>query len=206
MFAALLGALGRVATRCPLMLPAHPRVAPHLRNIDLPAGIRVIDPLSYLEFLALEASARLVLTDSGGVQEETTALGVPCLTLRDTTERPITITEGTNVLVGRDPDRIVAEAERVLRDGMAARRPVLWDGNAGERIGAVLVDGHPFSPVRCAEPRPRSRRGSAKRSESTTVDDCPDDKLPTLDPESHSAFGASDGREERDLKVASRRA
>jgi len=141
-FAALLGALGRVAARCPLVLPAHPRVAPHLRSVDLPAAIRVIEPLSYLDFLALEASARLVLTDSGGVQEETTALGVPCLTLRDTTERPITITEGTNVLVGRDPDRIVAEAERVLRDGVAARRPALWDGNAGERIGAVLVDEH----------------------------------------------------------------
>ena len=81
-----------------------------------------------------------MLTDSGGVQEETTALGVPCLTLRDTTERPITITEGTNVLVGRDPTRIVEEARRVLGEGVVARRPALWDGRAGERIADVLVD------------------------------------------------------------------
>ena len=74
------------------------------------------------------------------MQEETTALGVACLTLRDTTERPITITEGTNVLVGRDPTRVVAEAFRVLRDGVATRRPAQWDGKAGERIADVLVD------------------------------------------------------------------
>ena len=109
--------------------------------MDVPDGVRVIPPLGYLDFLALEASAALVLTDSGGVQEETTALGVPCLTLRDTTERPITITEGTNVLAGREPSRIVAEARRVLRDGVSPRRPALWDGAAGERIAEVLVSG-----------------------------------------------------------------
>ncbi len=140
MFKGLLGALGEVAADCPLVLPAHPRVAPLLAALDVPPGIRVIEPLGYLDFVALQASARLVMTDSGGVQEETTALGVPCLTLRDTTERPITITEGTNVLVGRDPARIVAEARRVLRDGVTARRPALWDGRAGERIADVLVD------------------------------------------------------------------
>lgn len=140
MLASLLGALGTVAARCPLVLPAHPRLEPQLRAIDVPDGIRVIGALGYLDFLALESDACLVLTDSGGVQEETTAMGVPCLTLRDTTERPITITEGTNVLVGRDPERIVAEAERILRDGVVARRPALWDGKAGERIGDVLVD------------------------------------------------------------------
>jgi len=99
----------------------------------------VIEPLGYLDFVALEASARIVLTDSGGVQEETTVLGVPCLTLRDTTERPVTVTEGTNTLVGRDPQRIVSEARRVLRDGVPPRRPALWDGQAGERIAAVLT-------------------------------------------------------------------
>jgi UDP-N-acetylglucosamine 2-epimerase (non-hydrolysing) len=140
MLKGLLGALGEVAAECPLILPAHPRVAPLLGALDLPAGLRVIEPLGYLDFVALEASARLVLTDSGGVQEETTALGVPCLTLRDSTERPITITQGTNVLVGRDPSRIAAEARRVLREGVTPRRPTLWDGQAGERIADVLVD------------------------------------------------------------------
>ena len=140
MLKSLLDALGEIARLCPLVLPAHPRVAPHLEALGVPAGVRVIDPLGYLDFVAAEASARLVLTDSGGVQEETTALGVPCLTLRDTTERPITITEGTNVLVGRDPARIVAEARRVLHDGVAPRRPALWDGRAGERIADVLLD------------------------------------------------------------------
>jgi UDP-N-acetylglucosamine 2-epimerase (non-hydrolysing) len=140
MFKGLLGALGEVAAECPLVLPVHPRVAPLLAAVDVPAGVTVVEPLGYLDFVALEASARLVLTDSGGVQEETTALGVPCLTLRDTTERPITITEGTNLLVGRGPSRIVAEARRVLRDGVAPRRPGLWDGRAGERIADVLVD------------------------------------------------------------------
>ena len=140
MFKGLLGALGEVALECPLVLPVHPRVAPALAALDVPAGIRAIEPLGYLDFVALEASARVVLTDSGGVQEETTALGVPCLTLRDTTERPVTITEGTNLLVGRDPVRIVAEARRVLGDGVTPRRPALWDGRAGERIAEVLVD------------------------------------------------------------------
>lgn len=140
MLKALLDALGEIAAQCPLLLPAHPRLAPHLGALGIPAGVRVVEPLGYLDFVAAEAGARLVLTDSGGVQEETTSLGVPCLTLRDTTERPITITEGTNVLVGRDPARIVAEAMRVLRDGVVARRPALWDGKAGERIAGVLVD------------------------------------------------------------------
>jgi UDP-N-acetylglucosamine 2-epimerase (non-hydrolysing) len=140
MLKSLLDALGQIAADCPLVLPAHPRVAPHLAALGVPAGVRVIDPLGYLDFVAAEAGARVVLTDSGGVQEETTALGVPCLTLRDTTERPITITEGTNVLVGRDPVRIVEEARRVLRDGVSPRRPALWDGRAGERIADVLLD------------------------------------------------------------------
>jgi UDP-N-acetylglucosamine 2-epimerase (non-hydrolysing) len=99
------------------------------------------EPLGYLDFLALTASARLVLTDSGGIQEETTALGVPCLTLRDNTERPITVDEGTNQLVGRDPDRIVAAARRVVRDGVTPRCPALWDGHAAERIAAIVLAG-----------------------------------------------------------------
>ncbi len=136
----LLGALAEIAARCPLVLPAHPRVAPQLAALEIPADVHVVDPLGYLDFIAIEASARLVLTDSGGVQEETTALGVPCLTLRDTTERPVTITEGTNALVGRDPTMIVARALRVIAEGVPPRRPPLWDGQAGERIADVLVD------------------------------------------------------------------
>jgi len=138
----LLGALEEVAHELPLVFPIHPRTRRKLR--DRPRqGLLIIDPVGYLDFLAMEASARLVLTDSGGVQEETTVLGVPCLTLRDNTERPITLTEGTNRLVGGDPDRIVAEARRVLRDGVERRCPSLWDGKAGERVAEVIVQGGP---------------------------------------------------------------
>ncbi len=135
----LLAALGEVAAECPLVLPVHPRAARVLAGVDVPCGVRLIPALGYLDFVALEASARLVLTDSGGIQEETTVLGIPCLTLRDTTERPITVTEGTNVVVGSDPARIVAEARRVLAHGVPLRRPPLWDGRAAARIADVLV-------------------------------------------------------------------
>jgi UDP-N-acetylglucosamine 2-epimerase (non-hydrolysing) len=105
--------------------------------------VRIIPPAGYLDFIALEASARLVLTDSGGVQEETTVLGVPCVTLRDSTERPITLTEGTNHLVGRNPDRIVKIALEILAEPPPRPgKPPLWDGQAGPRIAAALVDGH----------------------------------------------------------------
>jgi UDP-N-acetylglucosamine 2-epimerase (non-hydrolysing) len=117
--------------------------------------VTVIPPAGYLDFIALQASAALVLTDSGGVQEETTALGVPCLTLRDNTERPITITEGTNRLVGRDRDRIVAAAREVLDEPPAPRAPALWDGRAGQRIAAVLADGGGAA----GRPRPTSLPG-----------------------------------------------
>jgi UDP-N-acetylglucosamine 2-epimerase (non-hydrolysing) len=131
--------LAAVSLELPLVLPAHPRARTALLGADLPSSVRVVEPAGYLDFIALEASARLVLTDSGGVQEETTALGVPCLTLRDNTERPITVTEGTNQVVGRSPDAIVATARRILRDGVEPRCPSLWDGRAGERIGDVLT-------------------------------------------------------------------
>jgi len=143
MLKALVGALITVAADCPLVFPAHPRTRERLTPLELPAGLKVIEPLGYLDFLALQASARIVLTDSGGIQEETTVLGVPCLTLRDTTERPITVTEGTNTVVGRDAGRIVSEARRVLRDGVAPRKPTLWDGKAGERTAAALAGPPP---------------------------------------------------------------
>lgn len=145
----LLDALGEVAGRLPLVLPAHPRARASLDALRVPAGLRVVDALGYLDFVAAEVGARLVLTDSGGVQEETTVLGVPCLTLRDNTERPITITEGSNLLVGRDPDRIAAAADRALAGAVAARRPDLWDGRAGERIAEVLLGPPP--PARPSE-------------------------------------------------------
>lgn len=136
----LLGALGEIANELPLVFPVHPRARLRVADRGVAPGIRLVEPAGYLDFLALQAGARMVLTDSGGVQEETTVLGVPCLTLRDTTERPITVTEGTNVVVGRDPRRIVAEALRVLADPPPPRRPALWDGRAGERVAAVLVE------------------------------------------------------------------
>ena len=102
-------------------------------------GLRLVEPLGYLDFIHLEKRARLVLTDSGGIQEETTVLGVPCLTLRENTERPITLVEGTNVLVGNDSGRIVREATRILESGGGPRKvPELWDGKASERIVFVL--------------------------------------------------------------------
>ncbi|MDX6762440.1 MULTISPECIES: non-hydrolyzing UDP-N-acetylglucosamine 2-epimerase [Streptomyces] len=137
----LLKALGEIAGRCPLLLPVHPRAAERLADLGVPDGIRLVPAAGYLDFIALQDSARVVLTDSGGVQEETTALGVPCVTLRENTERPITVDEGTNVLAGTDPDRIVATVEKVLDEPPAPRCPALWDGRAGERIAAVLLDG-----------------------------------------------------------------
>jgi UDP-N-acetylglucosamine 2-epimerase (non-hydrolysing) len=137
-WAGIVGALAEVARDLPLVWPGHPRTRARL-EAGAPPGVSVVGPLGYLDFVALEASARLVLTDSGGVQEETTVLGVPCLTLRDTTERPLTVEEGTNTVVGRDPARIVAEARGVLADGVPARRPALWDGQAAERVATVLV-------------------------------------------------------------------
>src|ERR1022692_1046676 len=155
--AALLSALGQVARLCPLVLPAHPRLAGRLDGAVRSGLIRVIPPAGYLDFLALEAAARLGLTDSGGVQEETTALGVPCLTLRDNTERPITLTEGTNHRVGREPDRIVAAARQVLADPPVPRRPALWDGRGAQRIAAAIVAGGCPDSEPAGRPRPTSR-------------------------------------------------
>jgi UDP-N-acetylglucosamine 2-epimerase (non-hydrolysing) len=141
--ARLLEALARIARDLPVVFPVHPRTRARLAAPELAgcaAALQLTEPLGYLEFLSLTSAARLVLTDSGGLQEETTALGVPCLTLRENTERPITVSEGTNVVVGTDPARIVREALRALsrRQG-GARRPDLWDGYAGERAADVIL-------------------------------------------------------------------
>ncbi|MDQ1656085.1 MAG: hypothetical protein QOD41_1168 [Cryptosporangiaceae bacterium] len=137
---ALLSALGDIARDLPLVFPVHPRTRRRLGSRPVP-GLMLTDPLGYLDFLALQDGAALVLTDSGGVQEETTVLGVPCLTLRESTERPVTVSEGTNRVVGRDPIRIAAAARDVLANPPAPHRPALWDGRAGERIAEILLAG-----------------------------------------------------------------
>jgi UDP-N-acetylglucosamine 2-epimerase (non-hydrolysing) len=148
---ALLGALGRVAADLPLVWPVHPRTAARLDAVGVPSGLRPVPPAGYLDFIALQAGARLVLTDSGGIQEETTALGVPCLTLRENTERPITVHEGTNRVVGVRPDDIVGAARDVLADPPPRRTPALWDGKAGARVAeallAHLASAHTFRPT-----------------------------------------------------------
>jgi UDP-N-acetylglucosamine 2-epimerase (non-hydrolysing) len=124
-----------------VIFPAHPRTRKRIAEFGLHAGqLRLLDPLPYLEFLALQSRATVVITDSGGIQEETTYLGIPCLTLRENTERPITVTMGTNVLVGRDPYKLRLELSRVLAgESKKGAVPPLWDGCAGERIAVVLA-------------------------------------------------------------------
>jgi UDP-N-acetylglucosamine 2-epimerase (non-hydrolysing) len=138
-------ALGDVAGRLPVIFPAHPRTQLRMREfgIEQPPGLTVLEPLGYLDFLHLWSNARLVLTDSGGLQEETTALAVPCLTLRENTERPITVEQGSNRIVGSDPVRIVAAVSEVLNNGHPGRKqaPELWDGHAAERIVDALIGG-----------------------------------------------------------------
>jgi UDP-N-acetylglucosamine 2-epimerase (non-hydrolysing) len=122
----------------PVIFPAHPRTLERLESADVP-NVIVTPPLGYLEFLGLESAARFVLTDSGGVQEETSALGVACFTLRDSTERPVTTELGTNTLLGLDPERIAQIPE--LLDVPRTPRPIpLWDGSAGPRAAAAITE------------------------------------------------------------------
>jgi UDP-N-acetylglucosamine 2-epimerase (non-hydrolysing) len=141
-FARIAGALKEIAADLPLIFPVHPRTRANIEKfgIDLGPNVTLAGPQAYMAFLNLWKDAAVVLTDSGGLQEETTALGVPCVTIRENTERPVTIEEGTNVLAGTDPARIVDEARKVLQGkGKQGRRPALWDGKAAERIVAVLA-------------------------------------------------------------------
>lgn len=141
-FGGIMGALAEVARELQLIFPVHPRTRGNLGKfgIAVPEGIVLTEPQPYMDFLNLFKDARLVLTDSGGLQEETTALGIPCLTLRENTERPVTVSEGTNTVVGVDPARIVAEARTILAgQGKQGRRPELWDGHASERILRALA-------------------------------------------------------------------
>lgn len=140
----LASALRELSGELPLAFPVHPRTSSNIDRfgVDLGPGVALLPPLAYMEFLSLWKDAAVVLTDSGGMQEETTALGVPCLTLRENTERPITIEQGTNTLVGTDTGLILGTARRILTNGVAAtRRPELWDGRAAERIVEVLLRG-----------------------------------------------------------------
>ena len=144
----LIDVLGQLAEDIPVVFPVHPRTRAQLEDLAVPATVTLIEPCGYLDFVALEHGAAVVLTDSGGIQEETTVLGVPCLTLRDNTERPITVTEGTNQVVGRSPERVLAAARHVLANGWPKRCPALWDGRAGARIADVLVGGVPQRRLR----------------------------------------------------------
>lgn len=142
---AMLRTLREVSKQLPVLFPIHPRTRNRLLSDGLDVttnnGLRFLDPLPYLEFLALQASATLVITDSGGVQEETTYLGTPCLTVRENTERPITVSTGTNVLVGRDLRRLKAAIESVLsRNFKSGLVPQLWDGCAAERIADRIMN------------------------------------------------------------------
>jgi UDP-N-acetylglucosamine 2-epimerase (non-hydrolysing) len=147
-FTRVMDGLARVSLDLPLVLPVHPRAATRLDAHGPVPGLRIVPALGYLDFLALEANARLVLTDSGGVQEETTALGVPCLTLRENTERPITVTEGTNTVVGTDPAVIASVARQVLCAPVPRRCPALWDGKASIRIADAIIAEMFNGPVR----------------------------------------------------------
>lgn len=135
-----IAALDRIATEIPVVFPIHPRTRKMLGDRGA-GGITLTDPVGYLDFLSLEADAAGVLTDSGGIQEETTYLGVPCFTLRDNTERPVTVRAGTNTLLGLAPDRIAEIPELLQRRPTAvAEPPPRWDGHAAERLAAILAD------------------------------------------------------------------
>ena len=143
--AAIVAALEQIGRTLPVLFPVHPRTGAQLRahGIAVPPCVRMIEPQGYLHFSALQAHARVVVTDSGGVQEETTYLQVPCLTLRANTERPVTISDGTNTLVGEHPGDLVAAVSSILAGWQpSGRRPPLWDGQAGRRIARL------FAPAR----------------------------------------------------------
>ena len=142
---ALVDTLVQISTSLPLVFPVHPRTRSRMKEFYLQnklneAAILLLEPLGYMQMLGLMASAKLVLTDSGGIQEETTALGVPCVTLRENTERPITVEQGTNTLVGTEPESIIKAVDEIIANGgKQGRQPELWDGKAAERIASHLA-------------------------------------------------------------------
>ena len=149
----LLDVLGEAARRMQLVFPLHPRTKQRIDQFGLTAkldsagGILPLPPLGYLDFLALTSQSCLIVTDSGGLQEESTALGIPCLTTRQNTERPITVDEGTSTLVGSDPKRLREHIHEVLSGSYKSGRcPQLWDGHAAERIASIVVQQGPIRP------------------------------------------------------------
>ena len=140
--------LGRLGRALPVVFPVHPRTRKMLRGLEYPPGVTLLGPVGYLEFLSLQSDAAGVLTDAGGVQEETTYLGVPCFTLRDSTERPITVASGTNVVLGLDPQRI-SEIPALLATASRPpdRLPPLWDGRASERLADALLGTRSQAPL-----------------------------------------------------------
>ena len=162
--AKMLEAFLAISRHMPIIFPVHPRTLKQIQEADLGdffvdhfldspepwdsrVRIRLVPPLGYLDFLNLMSQAKVILTDSGGVQEETTILGVPCITLRENTERPVTLKNGTNVLVGADPDKIIAEFTRVLEGARPVpRTPNLWDGQAAKRIVQILLQQSVSAP------------------------------------------------------------
>jgi len=135
-------ALRTVSEELPLVFPVHPRTRNNLERhgISMGPSVELMAPLPYMAFLNLWKDATVVLTDSGGLQEETTALGVPCVTLRENTERPVTVDEGSNVLAGTQPEAVIAAARAAIRgEAKRGRRPALWDGRASERIVEILA-------------------------------------------------------------------
>jgi UDP-N-acetylglucosamine 2-epimerase (non-hydrolysing) len=140
-FKGILEAVHEIARELPVVFPVHPRTRDRVREFGLDRyfeGVTLTDPLGYVDFLSLTAHARIILTDSGGLQEESTALGIPCLTLRENTERPVTVTCGTNRVVGTDPRNILAGFRAAASGIDLERRPALWDGHTAERIAAAL--------------------------------------------------------------------
>jgi UDP-N-acetylglucosamine 2-epimerase (non-hydrolysing) len=141
-FGAILAALRQLSAKMPVVFPVHPRTRTRLREFGLERelqGVTLTEPLGYVDFLALTSHASLILTDSGGLQEESTALGIPCLTLRDNTERPVTVTHGSNRVVGTKTADIVAGVEDAIASPPPSRMPELWDGRAAGRIADVVT-------------------------------------------------------------------
>ena len=145
-FRGILEALIEIQHDLPVVFPVHPRTYRQITELgferllsNLSNGFHVLEPLGYIDFLKLMMEAKLVLTDSGGIQEETTVLNVPCITMRENTERPITLSKGTNVLGGTDPKRILRETRHVIKNGRTASSfPDLWDGKAAQRIAQII--------------------------------------------------------------------
>jgi UDP-N-acetylglucosamine 2-epimerase (non-hydrolysing) len=136
----ILNSLLELSAQLNIIFPVHPRTRARIAEFGIQVErLQVLEPMPYIEFLALQSRAAVVITDSGGIQEETTYLGIPCLTVRANTERPITVTLGTNVLVGKDGQKLRSEFEKILEGkGKKSTIPPLWDGHAGERVARVL--------------------------------------------------------------------